>query len=189
MAATDYNLLRPLRALLEERNVTRAAERLHVSQSAMSIALAKLRRHYGDPLLVRRGNRHDLTPLAERLLARPASRDRRDGAGLSAAVPVRSGDEHPVVRDRRHRLHDRAHRARTDPHRRAGGAERAVRVPRRRRGAGERPPRFTPDHRRRDPAARIRHRSAAPRPRHRSSGCASSTRRPASATDRPPTSC
>ncbi|WP_170297201.1 LysR family transcriptional regulator [Georgenia thermotolerans] len=68
MAATDYNLLRPLRALLEERNVTRAAERLHVSQSAMSIALAKLRRHYGDPLLVRRGNRHDLTPLAERLL-------------------------------------------------------------------------------------------------------------------------
>lgn len=68
MAAVDYNLLRPLRALLEERNVTRAAERLHVSQSAMSVALARLRRHYGDPLLVRRGNRHELTPLAERLL-------------------------------------------------------------------------------------------------------------------------
>lgn len=68
MVAIDYNLLRPLRALLEERNVTRAAERLHVSQSAMSIALARLRRHYDDPLLVRQGNRHDLTPLAERLL-------------------------------------------------------------------------------------------------------------------------
>lgn len=68
MAAVDFNLLRPLRVLLEERNVTRAAERLHVSQSAMSITLRRLRRHYDDPLLVRRGNRYDLTPLAERLL-------------------------------------------------------------------------------------------------------------------------
>lgn len=64
----DYNLLRPLRALLEERNVTRAAERLHVSQPSMSGALARLRAHYDDPLLVRIGNRHELTPLAERLL-------------------------------------------------------------------------------------------------------------------------
>lgn len=66
--AIDYNLLRPLRALLEERNVTRAAQRLHVSQSAMSIALSRLRSHYDDPLLLRRGNEHDLTPLGERLL-------------------------------------------------------------------------------------------------------------------------
>ncbi|WP_185714989.1 LysR family transcriptional regulator [Gulosibacter macacae] len=69
MITIDYNLLRPLRALLEERSVTRAAERLHLSQPSMSGALAKLRAHYGDELLVRRGNRHDLTPLAERLLA------------------------------------------------------------------------------------------------------------------------
>lgn len=68
MASIDYNLLRPLRALLEERNVTRAAERLHTSQSAMSIALSRLRSHYDDPLLLRRGNQHDLTPLGERLL-------------------------------------------------------------------------------------------------------------------------
>jgi len=68
MAAIDYNLLRPLRALLEERSVTRAAARLHVSQPAMSIALGRLRAHYEDPLLVRHGNRHDLTPLGERLL-------------------------------------------------------------------------------------------------------------------------
>lgn len=66
--SVDYNLLRQLQVLLEERGVTRAAARLHVSQSAMSIALARLRGHYDDPLLVRRGNRHDLSPLGERLL-------------------------------------------------------------------------------------------------------------------------
>jgi DNA-binding transcriptional LysR family regulator len=68
MAAIDYNLLRPLRALLEERSVTRAAARLHVSQPTMSALLARLRTHYGDVLLIRRGNQHVLTPLGERLL-------------------------------------------------------------------------------------------------------------------------
>ncbi len=69
MAAIDYNLLKPLRALLEERSVTRAAARMHVSQPTMSTLLARLRVHYGDVLLVRRGNQHVLTPLGERLLA------------------------------------------------------------------------------------------------------------------------
>ena len=69
MAAIDYNLLRPLRALLEQRNITRAAATLHVSQPTMSTALARLRSHYEDPLLIRRGNEHVLSPLAERLLA------------------------------------------------------------------------------------------------------------------------
>lgn len=68
MVAIDYNLLRPLRALLEERAVTRAAERMHMSQPAMSTALARLRAHYDDPLLLRQGNAHVLTPLGERLL-------------------------------------------------------------------------------------------------------------------------
>lgn len=67
--AIDYNLIRPLRALLEERGVTRAAERMHMSQPAMSTALARLRAHYDDPLLLRQGNAHVLTPLGERLLA------------------------------------------------------------------------------------------------------------------------
>lgn len=66
--AIDYNLLRPLRALLEERSVTRAAERMHMSQPAMSTALSRLRAHYDDPLLLRQGNSHVLTPLGERLL-------------------------------------------------------------------------------------------------------------------------
>ncbi|WP_431778954.1 LysR family transcriptional regulator [Microbacterium aurantiacum] len=67
-APVDYNLLKPLRALLEERSVTRAAARLHTSQPVMSSHLSRLRAHYGDVLLVRRGNQHSLTPLAERLL-------------------------------------------------------------------------------------------------------------------------
>jgi DNA-binding transcriptional LysR family regulator len=49
----DLNLLRALDMLLEERNVTRAAERLGLTQPAMSHALARLRGHFGDPLLVR----------------------------------------------------------------------------------------------------------------------------------------
>lgn len=64
----DYNLLRPLRALLEERSVTRAAERLQVSQPTMSMALSRLRAHFDDPLLVRKGQSHELTPLAMRLV-------------------------------------------------------------------------------------------------------------------------
>ena len=51
----DLNLFPALEALLEERNVTRAAERLSLGQPAMSAALARLRRHFDDPLLVRDG--------------------------------------------------------------------------------------------------------------------------------------
>lgn len=65
----DLNLLRVLDALLAERNVTRAAARLHLSQPAISNALARLRDALGDPLLVRVGNRMVPTPYAERLAA------------------------------------------------------------------------------------------------------------------------
>jgi DNA-binding transcriptional LysR family regulator len=68
----DLNLLVALDALLEEQQVTRAGERIGLTQSAMSDALARLRRHYGDDLLVRRGNRLHLTPLAEALRERVA---------------------------------------------------------------------------------------------------------------------
>lgn len=56
----DLNLLISLDALLNERNVTRAAAKLHVTQSAMSWTLARLREHFGDPLLTRTGR--DMTP-------------------------------------------------------------------------------------------------------------------------------
>jgi DNA-binding transcriptional LysR family regulator len=66
----DLNLLLALDALLKERNVTRAAERLGLSQPAVSAALGRLRRHFGDELLHRTGNRYELTPLADQLSAR-----------------------------------------------------------------------------------------------------------------------
>lgn len=64
----DLNLLPMLSALLEERNVTRAAERLSLGQPAVSAALARLRRHYDDPLLVREGRVYHLSSLAEALV-------------------------------------------------------------------------------------------------------------------------
>lgn len=66
----DLNLLVALDALLEEQQVTRAGERVGLTQSAMSDALARLRRHYNDELLARQGNRLELTPLGEALRER-----------------------------------------------------------------------------------------------------------------------
>lgn len=48
----DLNLLRTLDVLLAEHNVTRAAERLHLSQPAVSVHLGHLREFFGDPLLL-----------------------------------------------------------------------------------------------------------------------------------------
>ena len=48
----DLNLLLTLDALLAEHNVTRAAERLHLSQPSVSVHLAKLRAALDDPLLL-----------------------------------------------------------------------------------------------------------------------------------------
>lgn len=64
----DLNLLIALRALLEEANVTRAGERVNMSQSSMSSALARLRTQFGDELLVRVGRDYELTPLGQLLL-------------------------------------------------------------------------------------------------------------------------
>lgn len=61
----NLNLLTALEALLRERSVTQAAVRLGLSQPAVSASLARLRRHFGDPLLVRVNNAYELTPLAE----------------------------------------------------------------------------------------------------------------------------
>lgn len=72
MARPDLSLLPSLEALLRERSVTKAAQRMGLSQPSLSAALARLRRHFRDPLLVRVGNAYELTPLAARLL-RPSS--------------------------------------------------------------------------------------------------------------------
>jgi len=65
----DLNLLVALDALLTERNVTRAGNRLNLSQSAMSGALARLRHQFHDELLVPVGRQMVLTPVAEGLVA------------------------------------------------------------------------------------------------------------------------
>jgi LysR family transcriptional regulator, nod-box dependent transcriptional activator len=63
----DLNLLVALDVLLRERSITRGGERLGLSQSAMSGALARLRDYFSDPLLVPVGRSLMLTPLAEGL--------------------------------------------------------------------------------------------------------------------------
>ena len=63
----DLNLLVAPDALLTERSITRAADRLHLSPSATSGALARLREFFDDELLTRIGRRMVTTPLGESL--------------------------------------------------------------------------------------------------------------------------
>ncbi|MFD6325729.1 LysR family transcriptional regulator [Streptomyces sp. NPDC058442] len=69
LSSVNLNLLVPLLALLEERSVTRAAERVGLSQPAMSHALTRMRRLLGDDLVVRQGTSLTLTPRALELIA------------------------------------------------------------------------------------------------------------------------
>jgi DNA-binding transcriptional LysR family regulator len=61
----DLNLLVALDVMLSEQSISRAAERLHMSQSAMSNALGRLRDYFDDELLVQVGRKMELTPRAE----------------------------------------------------------------------------------------------------------------------------
>jgi DNA-binding transcriptional LysR family regulator len=85
-AGIDLNLLAVLGALLEHRNVTKAGERLSLSQPTMSGALARLRQHFGDELLVRCGREYRLTPLASDLL--PAVREALGQVERTLSVPA-----------------------------------------------------------------------------------------------------
>lgn len=64
----DLNLLRLMRIVDQEGSVTRAAERLGLSQPAVSNALTRLRRTLGDPLFVRSSAGMEATPRARRVL-------------------------------------------------------------------------------------------------------------------------
>src|SRR4029079_1458657 len=77
LSSIDLNLFLVLHAVLEERSATRAARRLHVTQSAVSNALARLRQLLGDPLVVRNGRglaptlrAGELQPLLQEVAAR-----------------------------------------------------------------------------------------------------------------------
>ncbi|HWT14007.1 MAG TPA: LysR family transcriptional regulator [Allosphingosinicella sp.] len=103
MSPPDLNLLATLDALLAEGSVARAARRLRLSPSAMSRALARLRKATGDPLLVRAGRglvptpralelRERVGPLVEeaRAVLRPA--DRLDLDRLARTFTLRASD-------------------------------------------------------------------------------------------------
>jgi DNA-binding transcriptional LysR family regulator len=64
MQTLDTRLLQVFDEIYKTRSVTRAAENLELGQPAVSIALAKLREHFGDPLFVRISNAMEPTPLA-----------------------------------------------------------------------------------------------------------------------------
>ena len=91
----DLNQVLCLEALLAERSVSRAAERVHLSQSAMSWVLAQLREHFNDPLLVRSGRHLVLTPFARTLMG-PVS----DLLSRAHALTALSPDQAPTEIDR-----------------------------------------------------------------------------------------
>jgi DNA-binding transcriptional LysR family regulator len=68
MAKLDLNLMAVLEAIYDEGNTSRAAEALHLSQSAVSHALNRLRSIYNDPLFSRQGHTMMPSPLTERII-------------------------------------------------------------------------------------------------------------------------
>src|SRR5467141_3184146 len=68
LSQTDLNLLVVFTAVAEERNITRAASRLLLSQPAVSRALQRLRDMFHDDLLIRTANGYEPTPKGQRLL-------------------------------------------------------------------------------------------------------------------------
>src|ERR1700716_359119 len=68
LSRVDLNLLVVLEAIVDEGGVSRAAERLNLTQPAISHALARLRETMGDPLFVRHGRNLAPTALTKRLI-------------------------------------------------------------------------------------------------------------------------
>jgi DNA-binding transcriptional LysR family regulator len=95
----DLNLLVALDALLSERSTTRAGEKIHLSQSAVSGALARLRHFFSDDLLVPVGNKMVLTPLAEEL-----SRPVREALSAIDTVVKKDAVFDPTTANRRFRI-------------------------------------------------------------------------------------
>lgn len=96
MAYEDLNFLNLIDALYQERSVSRAAERLDLTQPAVSHALNRMRRRFGDELFVRSGAGMSPTPIGERI-ARGAHRaleliqaDIWDGPTFNPAISDRT---------------------------------------------------------------------------------------------------
>src|SRR5258707_13103406 len=91
----DLNLLRVFDAMMAERNVTRAAQRVFLSQPAVSHALARLRKEIGDPLFVRAGREMiptaratELGPAVPTMLAQPGFAIGKTGSDPRPAAAV-----------------------------------------------------------------------------------------------------
>jgi len=97
--AVDLNLYRVFDAIYSEGSLTRAAEVLHVTQPAVSNALARLRNHYGDRLFVRGARGMQATPMAESVAP-----DVRRALKLLGDTLAASGQFDPAVSARRFRL-------------------------------------------------------------------------------------
>lgn len=80
----DLNLLATLEVLIEEKNVTKAAQRLNLSQPAVSAQLSRLRDLFDDQLLI--PARHGMTPTAKALELIPALRHALDQVRYTLAT-------------------------------------------------------------------------------------------------------
>lgn len=96
LASVNLNLLVPLMALLEERSVTLAAERVGLSQPAMSHALKKIRQLLGDELLVRQSTGMELTPRAVELMV-PLKQALHQAAALVGSPGFDPATDHRTV--------------------------------------------------------------------------------------------
>lgn len=94
LRSIDLNLLPVFEAVYVERNLTRAAEALNVTQPAVSNALARLRAALGDPLFVRSGRGMAPTPVAQILIApvREALTRLRSGLEPGAAFDPKTSE-------------------------------------------------------------------------------------------------
>ena len=92
--APDVRLLRALVALDAERHFGRAAQRVHVSQPALSRQIAQLEREIGAPLFRRTSRSVEPTPAGRRLAQRAAD---ALGAIDAAVEEARTGDARPAV--------------------------------------------------------------------------------------------
>ena len=95
----NLQLLAQFEVLIQERHVTRAAERMGIGQSTMSAALARLRKLFDDPLLVRTAKGMVPTPKALELAKRA-----RLALELLEPNRVRSEDFDPATSDREFRI-------------------------------------------------------------------------------------
>ena len=93
----DLNLLVALEALLDEKSVTRAAERMHLSQAAMSNALTRLRETFGDDLLVRVGRQMVMTDRARIIQEEVRDLLRRVDTRVLGARDFRPRDQQRVI--------------------------------------------------------------------------------------------